>query len=785
MANLLDLVDQLIGPVLAGNIYTNIDTYVNSLRTPLQSPTGLAHPHTDSNVIPSGKMHGPPLMTRPEIYQQGVDRPSVPEQVITSTGFDPVVTREQIYTSDSLNRVGPPPPDITTQSNVLKENPSLAKGKSFDPARRDNIYKKDFTDPERITVPGAVPSNAKQVISNIGGTSRSQPSVGDLKAAQGKPPTSPLSDIRPGSARKDFAPTEGRIELDQDDAHRLGNLYDDKGVNFFSRGGTYSVPSYGLLRTLDIAVMAHWLRNVSRQVYFIPSDNNDPITRDKARGTPAETIVKSVTWLASQFLLASLNKGDVNAHGISNMVWNPLSFPVAMLPGTRGLSILGITPTGITGHATGLFGTYKSNVQDAALAGADRLQLIRQGAYSEVAPVHRLSQLRSPVATPGFFGDLAKAGESDTLQQEKIPGVEGVSVQGQVDGGLLTLLAAKLGYHTNLYNPERPYAGTRQGQDNALYTQENARLDSLDGLDPGTEKLKILFDPKGFPGGTTTAFDPLAYNFVSRPHDFVVGFDGFELADAPGINAATTDAALPGEDPNTALVATNPINENEIYMPFMFQDLRDSAAGQPEQFLYFRAFLKDDLTETFTPDWQTERYYGRVDEIPTYLGTGRNINVSFDVVAWSPKDLPVIYTKLQKLQSMVYPTYTAGGFMSAGPIIKMRIGDLIAGLNNRGLPGYITSLDFAYDDGIWNIQQDFKVPRKISISISFTVLHDGNPGIYPYASADIAPDGSSTAVGGPTFGAGKFVRNSDGVFTATVSVRDIRKIFGSVRNIAT
>ena len=60
-------------------------------------------------------------------------------------------------------------------------------------------------------------------------------------------------------------------------------------------------------------------------------------------------------------------------------------------------------------------------------------------------------------------------------------------------------------------------------------------------------------------------------------------------------------------------------------------------------------------------------------------------------------------------------------------------------------------MDIAYDN-IWNIEKGFKVPRKARISISFTALHEGNPGTYPT---------SESGKEFPTFGTGKFVKNDE------------------------
>lgn len=250
----------------------------------------------------------------------------------------------------------------------------------------------------------------------------------------------------------------------------------------------------------------------------------------------------------------------------------------------------------------------------------------------------------------------------------------------------------------------------------------------------------------------------------------------YPYSDAPGLNAATTDVGFNPFDEAFGVINA-PLEEGALYFPFMFQDLRDN----PPEYLYFRAFLKPGLVETFAPDWQLDSYYGRVDNVPTYKGTTRNISLSFDVVAWSPKDLKVMYKKMKKLQSMVYPLYDTHGFMQSAPIVRMRIGDLFATSNNQGIPGYITSLDLSFDDGIWNIQTDQKVPRVITVSLGFTVLHDGNPGIYQYSEAQLFSTGEINTAdeGGKFFGVGKFEDAGNGDTHVTVTEADMRKVFGA------
>lgn len=201
-------------------------------------------------------------------------------------------------------------------------------------------------------------------------------------------------------------------------------------------------------------------------------------------------------------------------------------------------------------------------------------------------------------------------------------------------------------------------------------------------------------------------------------------------------------------------------------MPLFFEDLRDLGKR-----IYFRAFIKD-FTENFSPEWSDERYYGRVEPISIYAGTTRSANMTFDVVAWSPKDFDVMYKKVQRLQSMVYPSYDNRGFYKAGPLIKVRLGDLLCGENKDGMPAKIDNLDFSYDESVWNIESDKKAPRLITISLSLTVFHEANPGLYKDKDGDYS------------FGTATVSTDTNGnPSLSKISQGNIRAIFGQVRNI--
>jgi hypothetical protein len=95
-------------------------------------------------------------------------------------------------------------------------------------------------------------------------------------------------------------------------------------------------------------------------------------------------------------------------------------------------------------------------------------------------------------------------------------------------------------------------------------------------------------------------------------------------------------------------------------------------------------------------------------------------------------------------------------------------------------------MDWNFDDGIWNIETDWKVPRKVLISLGFTILHDGNPGIYPIKGGterltEEERNSTTTTDGQRIFGVGRFPSTDDGT-EIQVSQAEMRKIFGTVRN---
>ena len=730
MASILDLVDQIIGNILGNNIYTDTSRYSSVIRSPLRgqlpdhahNPSTVVFPYTNEprDVFPviQGRTHD---AQSDYTNQQG--------QIIESK-------RAEIYRPNS------PPPSIQSLADFheqVENGADLSKGAAY--RNREDIYKD----------PG-------QIQSNIAGTEISRPTLGDQKSIQGLPPAPPLHG---DSVDPSYFPPQGDTTQ---------NLYHDSNVPF---DGKYAIlsqrPVPSNFRTLDITATAHWMRNIAREFGMgdmikqaaglagVDLGDLGGHAGDGDLGNTIERIVKGANFVGTQFLLASLRPSDPQVGGPLNAIWNPLSI---------GAAIPGLSPNFMTQIVLNPGYKYTAELPE------DRLLSMRAGRYIESRPIEQINQRRFP--NNGFLGSMAKSGkaEPDTLES---PGLRvPFSIEEILDGGPVTEAVRLLGEHTNIYTPESPYNITNAVMPlDRLEGHYDERIS--DNTTPEIIKLNRLFSGRNTPGGLQTSYED-ARTWVAVPKSHrTTGVKS--ISDLPDLK----NAASKGDTKDNAWLTDQEIADSNTYLPFMFLDLRDTI---PE-FLYFRAFLKD-FSENFTPDWQLERFYGRVDHVPTYIGTTRNIEITFDVVAFKPEDLSVIYSKLEKLQSLVYPHYDSLGFMNSGPIIRMRVGDLFAGGagegKTQGLPGYITSMIWSFPDGIWNIKEGFKVPRLINVSLSFTVLHDGNPGTYPYESADIAPDGGVEPSGKKTFGVAKFTPQDNGVNNVKVDLAEARRIFKNVKN---
>jgi hypothetical protein len=122
------------------------------------------------------------------------------------------------------------------------------------------------------------------------------------------------------------------------------------------------------------------------------------------------------------------------------------------------------------------------------------------------------------------------------------------------------------------------------------------------------------------------------------------------------------------------------------YVPFYIQDLRTN------EIISFHAFLSS-LSDTITPNFNSTQGYGRMDPVQIYSDTKRSITVSFTLMATSREDFDLMWYKINKLTTLVYPQWTQGTKVSNGgdnvfiqpfsqvigasPLVRLRVGDVV------------------------------------------------------------------------------------------------------------
>jgi len=154
------------------------------------------------------------------------------------------------------------------------------------------------------------------------------------------------------------------------------------------------------------------------------------------------------------------------------------------------------------------------------------------------------------------------------------------------------------------------------------------------------------------------------------------------------------------------------------WIPFKFHDIRSDSP------IVFRAILSG-ITDTFSPEYASERYVGRPDKVHVYQGTDREIAFTFDVYPKSDRELAPIWLKLNRLAGLTYPHMSepasTGGRGMISPYTRLTIGDMY-----DDAPGFISSLTYnVMDEGTWETDIA-KLPKYIQVNVSFTYIGDNH-----------------------------------------------------------
>ena len=175
----------------------------------------------------------------------------------------------------------------------------------------------------------------------------------------------------------------------------------------------------------------------------------------------------------------------------------------------------------------------------------------------------------------------------------------------------------------------------------------------------------------------------------------ILGKDRFQKIDpqaAADVGVDKVNLIPYGED---GLRSTGESYEKLDFCPFKFYDVRNDAS------IVFRAILSG-ITDTFTPEYSSERYVGRPDSVYVYQGTEREISFTFDIYPKSDAELVTLWEKMNYLAGLTYPSFegaNGGGMGMISPICELTIGDMY-----RDTPGYLSGLTYTImDEGTWEL----------------------------------------------------------------------------------
>ena len=168
--------------------------------------------------------------------------------------------------------------------------------------------------------------------------------------------------------------------------------------------------------------------------------------------------------------------------------------------------------------------------------------------------------------------------------------------------------------------------------------------------------------------------------------------------------------------PEPPLEKNKHIDRGDFYL--RIKDMRTT------QFLYFRGYITG-ITENLTPTWNPTTYIGRSEDVWIYQKGERDISFNLRVAPANQTDFDIMYDKLDKLTSLVYPEYS-GNRMNA-PFTELYMAHI--GSPAKGQFGYFKSITYTVNEqGDWDALTSR--PRVFDIALSYQILHKKPPQVY-------------------------------------------------------
>ena len=155
---------------------------------------------------------------------------------------------------------------------------------------------------------------------------------------------------------------------------------------------------------------------------------------------------------------------------------------------------------------------------------------------------------------------------------------------------------------------------------------------------------------------------------------------------------------------------------------FRIDIINPSHPSQTPESLTFRAYI-DNLSDNYSPDWNSQTYMGRGEKFHKYNSFDRKISLGFTVAAEGEHHRDTMYDQLNQLASSLAPTYTTQGYM-AGNIHKLTVGNYI-----NAQYGIINGMTYEImEESPWDIESGKQLPMYIKVTgFQFTPIHNFRP----------------------------------------------------------
>jgi hypothetical protein len=142
--------------------------------------------------------------------------------------------------------------------------------------------------------------------------------------------------------------------------------------------------------------------------------------------------------------------------------------------------------------------------------------------------------------------------------------------------------------------------------------------------------------------------------------------------------------------------------------------------------LLFRGFIES-LSDDMSGNWDSIRYIGRAEELYSYSGFSRGINLNFQIPVFSSQEQTPVLNKVNALKSAVLPKYKNN--LPVATFCKLRIGDLIGDDTTYAV---LTGVNQTIENDVpWSIGSDnLLLPQLHKLSVSMKVLHKDIPQVW-------------------------------------------------------